>query len=520
MNAPLVSPDLGHPACYPHPVECLRRFETHISVVHLTGRYAYKLKKPIALGFLDFTTLESRRQACEDEVRLNRRFAPMLYLDVVTVTMDRTGARVNGSGTIVDYAVRMREFPQEALAHRELERGTLTADDLTQLAHRVARFQEQAAATPGTHATPDAVLRYAEENFDALAASGDERLAALRHWTMHTHRALAPLLAARHADGHVREGHGDLHLANVVRIDGALTPFDGIEFSAALRWNDVVSDIAFLVMDLEDRGAPELAAVFLDTWLEATGDYAALPLLPYFVVYRALVRAKVLALRLRELGTEDAERPQLQTDCRRYVDLAWRHAHAPRGGLILMHGLSGSGKSVIAAQLVAGGLGIRIRSDVERKRLAGLAALARTDADYATGLYSEAGTNATYARLLAAAGAAIAGGRTAIVDATFLEAAQRAPFVALADRAGVPWALIAVEAPIDVLQARIRERAATGADPSEATLAVLAAQQAKREPLTGDALAHTINVDGRTGVTAATLTSLSQLGLPVSDRGF
>lgn len=519
MKAPLVSPDLGHPACYPHPVERLRRFETHISVVHLTGRYAYKLKKPIALGFLDFTTLESRRQACEDEVRLNRRFAPMLYLDVVPVTVDHEGAHVNGPGTIVDYAVRMREFPQESLAHHELERGTLTADDVTQLAHRIARFQESAAAAPGVHATPDAVLRYAEENLDALAASGDARMAPLRHWTVHTHRAVAALLAARHADGHVREGHGDLHLANVVRIDGALMPFDGIEFSAALRWNDVIGDIAFLVMDLEDRGAPELSAVFLDAWLAATGDYAALPLLPFFIVYRALVRAKVLALRVHELAADDAERQQLEADCRRYVDLAWRHAHAPRGALLLMHGLSGSGKSVVAAELVSRCRGIRIRADVERKRLAGLAALARTAADYATGLYSEASTSATYARLLAAAGAVVAGGRIAIVDATFLEAAQRAPFVTLARTSGVPWAVIAVEAPAEVLQARIRERAATGADPSDATLAVLAAQQAKREPLTGDALAHTVVVDGRIGVTHAALVALSQLGVPVPDRG-
>lgn len=512
MTATTMTPDLAHPACYPHPVERIRCFETHISRVYLTGRYAYKLKKPRALGFLDFTTLAARRQACEDEVRLNRRFAPSLYLGVVAITMDAQGAHVEGTGTIVDYAVRMREFPQDALAHHELERGTLTPDDVTQLAHGIARFHASADARPGVHGTPEAVLRFAEENLAALATTGDDRIVGLRRWTEERHRALAALLATRRADGHVREVHGDLHLANVVRLDGMLVPFDGLEFSAALRWNDVMSEIAFLVMDFEDRGAPDLAAVLLDAWLADTGDYDALPLLPWFVVYRALVRAKVLALRARELAAGD-DRQHVEANCRRYVDLAWRYAHAPGGGLVLMHGLSGSGKSVIAAQLVSRCHGIRIRSDVERKRLAGLDALARTSSAHATGIYSTASTAATYARLLSAARAVVAGGRIAIVDATFLEDAQRAPFVALARDAGVPWAVMAIEAPDALLRARLCERAAAATDPSEADVAVLLAQQSTRQPLTGDALTHAVTVDGRTGVTESTLAALSRLGL-------
>jgi uncharacterized protein len=494
-------PDMSAAACYPHAVGEVRMIETHISRVYLTGDYAYKLKKPVALGFLDFTTLEARRQSCEDEVRLNRRLARELYLDVVTVNGTLETPRIAGSGPVIDYAVRMREFPQEALASAMLARGALTSDALARLAQRIAAFHESAPSTPGEYGTPAAVHASAMQNFEQIAArltrSADRALIdRLRAWTASEFQSLRALLKYRHDSGRVREVHGDLHLGNIVCVNGALVPFDCIEFNAALRWNDVLSEAAFVVMDLHDRSAPRLADVFLDAYLAHTGDYEGLALLRFFVVYRAVVRAKIHLLRATQVTDDAAERRRLLAEYRRYMKLAAAWTRRRKPFLVIMHGLAASGKSTFARELLQAWHAIRVRSDVERKRLAGLAANAGTQSPVGGGLYSADRSDATYDRLATLADAVMAAGYPAIVDATFIRRAHRERLAATARARGARWAIVRIDAPIDVLRRRLIARAALGGDPSEATPAVLERQLEMGEALTPSELRHAVTLDG------------------------
>jgi predicted kinase len=290
--------------------------------------------------------------------------------------------------------------------------------------------------------------------------------------------------------------HGDLHLGNIVCVEGALVPFDCIEFNAALRWNDVLSEVAFVVMDLHDRSAPRLAYLFLDAYLAHTGDYEGLPVLRFFVVYRAVVRAKIHLMRAMQLTDDEAEQRRLLAEYRRYMRLAVSWTRRRRPFVLVMHGLAASGKSTYARELLQAWHAIRVRSDIERKRLAGLAADAATLSPVGGGLYSADRDDATYARLATLADAIMAAGYPAIVDATFIRRAHRERLAPTARARGAKWAIVDIDAPVDVLRERIVARAALGRDPSEATLAVLERQLELREPLTPSELRHVVTLDG------------------------
>lgn len=501
---------LLRPEAYPHPVTAISVMETHISWVLLTGRHAYKLKKPVRLSFLDFSTLERRHAACEKELGLNRRFAPALYEAVVPITGSLAQPRIGGSGAALEFAVRMRQFPPADQLDLRLNRGLLKGDEFEAFGHLMARLHAEAATagdgdqygTPAhVHAPVHDSLR--ELSTDFPDPDSRRRLQPLGDWCRAQESAHAILFAERRQTGRIREGHGDLHLANLVWLDGAILPFDCIEFSDDLRWNDVISDAAFLVMDLLHRQQPALAYGFLNAYLEASGDYAGLPLLPYYLVYRALVRAKVEGIRARALGGES--RATHLRQARDYLDLAATIAFDRHPGLVLMHGLSGSGKSWISQQLAAALPAIRLRSDVERKRLHGLERQARTGSGVAGGLYSAGASEDTYRRLQVLAQAALDGGEHVIVDACFLKAAQRRDFLALAQRMGLPCRILHCEAAPSVLESRLAARAREGLDPSEADAAVLAHQQTSAEPLTGDDLAVTVRIDASAAFDAQAL---------------
>lgn len=491
-------------AAYPHAVAAVRVVETHISWVLLTGQYAYKIKKPVKLHFLDFSTLALRRAACQEEVRLNRRLAPELYLGVVPIAGDAANPRIDGAGPPFEYAVRMREFPQEAQLDRRLAAGKLGGDELEAFGRRLAAFHAQAAsaAADDEYGAPERVHAPVRENFRDLQA--DERVAAdrpalsaLRDWSEREFERRRATLAARKHAGRVREGHGDLHLANLAWVGGEVLAFDCIEFSPALRWGDVTADVAFLFMDLRFRGRADLASRFLNGWCEACGDYDAVRMLRYFIVYRALVRAKIALLR----GGADAA-----ATASAYIDFAQRWSAPPRPRLILMHGLSGSGKTAVSGALLERLPAIRVRSDVERKRLHGLAAHARSGSAVGRGIYTAAASDRTYARLAEAAAAALDGGETAIVDAAFLQRAQRERFYALAREYGVPCAVVACRAPTAELERRVSARAQAQRDASEADRQVLAAQLAQVEPLEPGECARLIGVDTARPVDYAALT--------------
>jgi hypothetical protein len=493
---------LRAPGRYPHPVERVALLETHISWIFLTGRYAYKLKKPLALGFLDFSTLAARRRACEDELRLNRRTAPELYLEVVPVTGTADEPRVGGAGPAIEYAVKMSEFPQEALLDHVAARGELAAAQMDELAATVASFHAQVdRAGPETdYGTEGAVIGPARQNFTQLRplVADPESAAALRRladWTEREFARCRDAVVARRRDGFVRECHGDLHLRNLVLLDGRIVPFDALEFNAELRWIDVAAEVAFVVMDLVDHGLAAHAWRFLDAYLAETGDYAGLAVLRFYLVYRAMVRAKIACLRAQQLAEGAGERAEALAEFRGYLGLAAAFAALDRRALIVTRGLSGSGKTVFAGLLTETLGAIRARSDVERKRLHGLAARAGSGAGLGEGIYAPEATQRTYARLLEVARTVLEAGFPAVVDATFLARADRDAFRALARAEGVPFAIAACEAPARVLRERIGARARGGADASEATLAVLDRQLAAADPLAAEERTFAVTID-------------------------
>jgi aminoglycoside phosphotransferase family enzyme/predicted kinase len=478
--------------------DAVRVLETHISFVLLTGPYAYKIKKAVEFGFLDFRTLEARRFFCEEELRLNRRLAPELYIDVVPITGSVDAPVLGGDGPVLEYAVRMREFPQDALAGALSERGELTAADIDALAEKIAAFHEtiDRAGAAGAVGTPAGILRLALQNLaeiDWLTTGESVRgeIAKLRAWTEREFRLRGDAFCRRLEQGFVRECHGDLHLGNIARVDGELVVFDGIEFNDEFRWIDTMSEVAFTVMDLEDRGHADLAARFLNAYLERTGDYAGLEVLSFYLVYRALVRTKVALLRAAQQGDgksalHEGRATSMSQEAHGYLALAAKYAQPPHPTLIVTCGLSGSGKTSISQALLERVGAVRVRSDVERKRMRGTAPLARSSAEVGRGLYAPQETDATYCRLRELARSIVETGRTAIVDATFLKRSHRQAFHALADELRVPFQILSLEADEATLRQRIAQRSARGTDASDADLAVLAHQIATREALTPD----------------------------------
>lgn len=499
-QAPLIRALLD-PRRYDHPVEGVELIETHISWVLLAGEYAYKIKKPVDLGFLDFSTLPKRKHFCEEELRLNRRLAPQIYLAVVAITGTADDPRLGGTGEAIEYAVKMRRFAQEAQLDRLLARGALESAHIDALADELARFHgEIAVAGPGTpFGEPDAVYAPMHENFEQIGprvdAAARAPLARLAQWTQAARDRLAPVLAARKRDGFIRECHGDAHLANMALIDSQVLLFDCLEFNDNLRWIDVMSELAFAVMDLDDRGRPDFGWRLLNRYLEQTGDYAGLQLLRFYQVYRALVRAKVAAIRCSQPGLSPDERARAVSAYQSYIELAERYTQPRATALMITHGVSGSGKSTVAQMLVETHGAVRVRSDVERKRLAGLPPMARSDSGLDAGLYSADLSRRTYARLGELARTIIGAGLPVIVDATFLKRAQRDAMRTLAASLGVPFVILDTAAPEDVLRARVRVRRDLGHDVSEATAAVLERQLATREPLAAEEQRHSVHIE-------------------------
>ena len=504
---------LTDPARYPHPVTRVDVVETHISWVLLAGDHAYKLKKSLNLGFLDFSTLDNRRFACEEELRLNRRTAPDIYIDVVAIGGSVDDPRIGDAAHALEYAVWMHRFARDEGLDFVLARGNLARTDIAQLAAMIADFHAGAERdTRGVYGMPAAVLAPALQNFDQTLATPPgadvvAQLKALRQWTESEHGRISPLLAERVLGGFVRDCHGDLHLANLVRHGGRIVAFDCIEFNPALRRIDVFSDLAFTLMDLHHRGRPDFARLALDTYLERTGDWEGTLLLPFFLAYRAMVRVKVAAIRASEPDVPEDARQAALADCRAHVRLAagFTHKEAPR--LIITNGLSGSGKSHVAAALIEARNWVRVRADVECKRLAGPAPMGRSGAALHQDMYSTPFTAKVYAHLETLAQRLLGAGLSVVVDATFLRCHQREQFRSLAARCNVPFVILAVKADPAEMMRRIQTRNASGDDASEATLPVLEAQTASAEALDAREACHAVQVDTSIPLDAQALAS-------------
>lgn len=493
---------LRDPGRYPHPADRVEVLETHISYVLLAGEYAYKLKKPLDLGFLDFRTLDSRRHFCEEELRLNRRLAPDLYLAVVAITGTPDDPALDGKAPAIEYAVKMRRFSQDALLDRVLGRRELTAAHIDSLAARIAAFH-QGAGRIGRHDLFDyreRILAPAIQNFDQIRPLlEDDRdigtLEALRAWIGREFKACENLFGARSRAGFVRECHGDLHLGNMALAGDGVVIFDCIEFNDAFRWIDVMNEAAFLFMDLVHRGRPDFAYRFLNAYLEATGDYQGMGTFRFYLVYRAMVRAKVTLIREHQPGLGGSEKQKLLDEYRNHVRLAREFSAPGKAAVIINHGFSGSGKTTLsreAAEIIGA---IRIRSDVERKRLHGLDALSSTGSGVGAGLYTADVTRSVYERLADLARGIVHAGYPVMVDATFLERGRRDAFKQLAKTWGVPFAILDFSAEENVLRARVLQRQSQAQDASEAGVEVLEHQLAAQEPLGRDELSRVISVD-------------------------
>jgi aminoglycoside phosphotransferase family enzyme/predicted kinase len=506
---------LRDPGCYPHPVDTVELVETHISWVLLAGEYAYKIKKPVRLPFLDFSSLAARRHYCEEELRLNRRTAPELYLDVLPIVQSARGPSFAGAGATLDYAVRMRRFPADALADRMARAGTLGPAQVDAIANSVGRFHASLPAADGTAGFGGAaqVSAQALGNFDQIAAlpsaaGSRAELARLRAWTTQECGRLASVFDARRAAGFVRECHGDLHLGNLAFIGGRAAPFDGIEFDPALRCIDVMSEVAFPVMDLFAHGLPALAWRLLNAFLEQSGDYEGLAVLRFYLVYRAMVLAKVALLR-----SDAASFGSL-------LALAASLILPGRAALLAMHGLSGSGKTTVSQALLERIGAVRLRSDVERKRLHGLPATARGESAPGAGLYDTAAGARTYERLADLAAATLGAGYPVIADAAFLRRGERHRFRDLAARLGAEFLIVSCGAADAVLRQRIAHRAALANDSSDADIAVLEHQLRSQHPLTSAeaAAAVGVNAESEAGLRRGVEAVAARLAPPAGGR--
>jgi len=482
--------------------------ETHISWVLLTGHLAYKLKKPVRLPFVDFSTLALRKHFCEEEVRLNRRLAPALYLGVVPVCGTLQAPRIGSTGEAcqpIDYAVCMQRFAPGALLSERLAEGGggLLPEQLDRLAQRLADFHRDAPAAPPVSPADveEQVFAPVRGVLKQLRTDGDTaQVATLQTWVDAQVPALRQAWRARRSSAAVRECHGDLHLGNVVLIGGDATAFDCLEFDPALRWIDVMSDVAFLTMDLKAHDHSGLAFRFLDAYLQRSGDYPGVEVLRFYEVYRAMVRGLVSRVRsMAADATPDAAAPD-------YLMCAQRLGQSAGGKarLLITHGLSGSGKSTVAGQLLEAAGAIRVRSDVERKRLHGLDALQRS-AGLALDIYTPEASRLTFERLQECARTALQAGYPVIVDAAFLRRTERQSFKALAASLGVPFSILRCQATESQLRQRVTIRSSDGHDPSEANITVLEHQLASHEPLDSDECVNVLDICTDEPVNAAAL---------------
>ncbi|MDG4866632.1 AAA family ATPase [Guyparkeria sp. 1SP6A2] len=466
----------------------LEHLQTHISHVFLTGPWAYKVKKPMNFGFLDFSSLERRRHFCQEELRLNARLAPDLYDGVMG--LDEEGRLLDDIDNAEEFVIRMRRFDQADRLDNVARRTGLDEGLVTQIADRIADFHAKAeVAAAETHfGTPKAVWAPMEQNLEQIAPfletkADHERLARLETVSRAAFEAVRPTLAERKRAGHVRECHGDMHLANMALQNGEVTIFDGIEFNDDFRWTDTANDLAFALMDLHKRRLVAAARQLLNRYLEASGDYEALPTLRFYQGYRAAVRAKIALLGLRD-GMPDEEREQAWQDFREYSDLAIAFFEPARGEIFITVGVSGSGKSLASNELVVGQGAVRVRSDAERQRLF-------TDP---AERYSDMATDQTYARLETIARLGAATGWPMAIDATFLGRGRRGRFQALAEELDVPFTILFIECDNAQLLDYLRERRAHGRDISEADEQVLERQLQKLEPLTPAEAKHCVRL--------------------------
>lgn len=490
-NLPALIQQMLQPGFYPHTVqEPIELVQTHISYVILTGDYAYKLKKSVNFGFLDFSTLEKRQHFCEEELRLNQRGAAELYLEVLPITVVDGEHHLGGSGKPVEYALKMRQFPQECLLSTMFEEKTLNEVHMEQLGRVVAEYHAR-SRTDDYIRTFGEVLQVRaalDENYQQTdkyigGPQTQKQLKQTKEYTDNFFAQRPQLFTKRIEDNYIRECHGDLHLRNIALWQGKMLLFDCIEFNEPFRFVDVMYDVAFTVMDLAARQRPDLGNAFLNTYVEETGDWEGLEVLPLYLSRQAYVRAKVTSFLLDDPNIPEITKEKASKTAAEYYKLAWEYTQPQPGKLILMSGVSGAGKSTTGKYLARELGGIQIRSDAVRKHLGGIGLRARGTGD----LYTPEMTEKTYARLLDLGIILANQGYTVILDAKYDKQELRQAAIAGAEKNQLPLQIIYCTAPLEVIQQRLVNR--TG-DIADATVDILSSQLRQTEPFTEDEKAY------------------------------
>jgi aminoglycoside phosphotransferase family enzyme/adenylate kinase family enzyme len=496
-------PDLARamlrPDFYPHGPATVELVQTHISYVFLAGDEVYKVKKPVRFAFLDFSSLERRRHFCHEEVRLNRRLAGDTYRNVVAIRPSDDGFALGPeeADDAVDYAVHMRRLPAERMLVKLLERNAVGTDLMDTIAARLVAFHVAADAGPevARGGDPRVIAKLLDDDFrevdafhgDTIPAADDD---AIRRFCRDYLRGHDGLLRRRQAEGRIRDGHGDLHAEHVCCTD-PLVIFDCIEFNPSFRHRDVAAEIAFLAMDLVFHHRPDLADRLVARYSELARDPDLPLLVPFYACQRAYIRGKVESLKSIEIEVDAPARAAARLSAAAHFALAYRYTWSYTPRLVVVTGLSGTGKSTVATALHARTGFVHINSDATRKRLFGVAPTARPGA----ALYTAERSAATYEAMYAAAGAELAGGRGAILDATFQRRAHRDAARNVARQRGVPVLFIECVAPEEEVRRRLAERARADTDVSDADWAVYQQQRGTYEPFAADELAEHAVVD-------------------------
>jgi aminoglycoside phosphotransferase family enzyme/predicted kinase len=467
--------------------------ETHISWVFLGEAEVFKVKRPVDLGFLDFTTLEKRRDACEAEVRLNRRLAPEVYIDVVPITVDAAGVHeIAGRGMVVDWAVRMRRLAVESRADELLKAGLLKPRHIDELAAHIAHFHEGARCDAETsrHGEVTTIRRNVKENFAQTRVSIDHYLSApqareIERWQLD---ALSDegRFTARVETGRVRDGHGDLRLEHVYfGTDRSITIIDCIEFNDRFRYGDICADIAFLSMDLAWHGRVDLAERFLASYARESNDYDLYSVVDFYESYRAFVRGKVASLLADDTEASTDARERARREARRYFVLSLAYERPPLvpPRVVVIGGMIASGKSRAAATVGALLAAPVISSDRTRKHLMGREPTASMQSKAWSGAYSPSATEAVYEELWRLSDVVLSSGRPIVLDASFRTAAMRDAARGLADRHGVPFLLVECSAPRELIRERLAARESVGAHESDARTDVLDEFERSFEPI-------------------------------------
>ena len=474
---------LQNPDIYPHPVQDpIQVIQTHASVVFLTGEYAYKIKKPVDFGFLDYSTLQKRKHFLTEELRMNQAIAAELYLEVLPIYCLNDDLNLSGKGEIIDYMLKMRQFPQDCLFLQLFKAGKLTESHLEDLGKVVADFHQNTKTNDYIRRFGDieVIKKSIDENYQRTQryigiVQTQKQYDETKQFTDDYFTSRKEIFEQRKKQDKIRECHGDLHLKNICLWNNKIQLFDRIEFNEEFRFVDVMFDVAFTVMDLEARNRPDFSNIFLNTYLENTGDWEGLQVLPIYLSRQAYVRAKVNSMLLDDPDVSAAEKQEARQTATNYYQLAWQYTQQHQGQIILMSGLSGSGKTTVAKYLGKHIQGILIRSDAVRKHLAGIP-LTESGGD---DLYGQTMTHQTYHQLINLGQLLARQGFAVILDATFDRHLWRQEVMDMVEKNNLPLTILHCEAPLEILRDRLAQRSG---DISDATPRLLQQQQTNREP--------------------------------------